>query len=104
MSQWILLAQSLRSQQLNKVLGATRRVLSTMSEIDVPVIGAGVGRFLALDVATQCGLKYRELGEISRDDARALNPRYIADYAPAVAVASLLHSKLENIDDLQRLS
>jgi probable H4MPT-linked C1 transfer pathway protein len=93
-SQWLMLAKSLRANQLDKIARATRRVLSTMIEIDVPIIGAGVGRFLVRDVAFQCGLEYRDFSGISVDQAETLETSYQADYAPAVAVASLLHSQL----------
>jgi uncharacterized hydantoinase/oxoprolinase family protein len=94
MNQWILLARSLRARQLNIISRATRRVLSAMVEVEMPVIGAGIGRFLVRDVALQCGLKYRDFTELTAQMTTTLSVSGTAEYAPAVAVACLLRKRL----------
>jgi probable H4MPT-linked C1 transfer pathway protein len=56
-----------------------------------PLIGAGVGRFLVIDLAARCQQSYRSVDQLlcSGNDDAALRAR-AADCAPAVAVAQLL--------------
>ncbi len=89
---WSSLAMFLRGQQLFTITQAARRRLSAMSETCMPVIGAGVGRFLARDVAVLIGLEYLDFNQvIINDNIQAVDSQCIADYAPAVAVARLMY-------------
>lgn len=94
MKQWVALAKLLRCRQLETISCATHRVLSTMVEVEIPVIGAGIGRFLVRDVALQCGLKYRDFTELTAQMTTTLSVSGTAEYAPAVAVACLLRKRL----------
>ncbi|HFD11013.1 MAG TPA: H4MPT-linked C1 transfer pathway protein [Crenotrichaceae bacterium] len=96
MSDWVMLARYLRAKQLDTIKQAADKVLltMTMTETGVTIIGAGVGRFLVRDVALQCELEYQDFTEIIHFETQDQNISYAADYAPAVAVACLLHKQL----------
>lgn len=92
-SQWLKLAQSLRAMQVEKISRATRRVLSTMTGSGIPLIGAGVGRFLVGDITFQCGLEYQDYTDVIAAQTNTKVLGDVADCAPAVAVACLLHQQ-----------
>lgn len=94
MNDWVMLAKSLRAEQLETIKRAVIRVLSTMRDVEVSMVGAGVGRFLVRDLALQCGLEYCDIEELMASRAYTEQLPNIADYAPAVAVACLLHHQL----------
>jgi (4-(4-[2-(gamma-L-glutamylamino)ethyl]phenoxymethyl)furan-2-yl)methanamine synthase len=85
---WEQLAASLAEVQLSRISEAYER-LETRESIpsDAPVIGAGVGRFLAADLATRHGRSYLEFAELLPPGAAS--PNAVSDSAPAVAVAAL---------------
>jgi probable H4MPT-linked C1 transfer pathway protein len=85
---WHALAGALRAAQCQRILGAgVRQVERVGLAADAPVVGAGVGRFLARDLARALGRRYLDFGELVPADA-TLRER-VADCAPAVAVALL---------------
>lgn len=89
---WRGLAEAFIRRQTATIELAIDRVLSG-SELpgDAPVIGAGIGRFLAEQLARRFGRPYRDFG----DTIAAASPRLrslASDIAPAVAVALLLSS------------
>jgi hypothetical protein len=64
-----------------------------MTGLGIPLIGAGVGRFLVGDIAFQCGLEYQDYTDVIADQTKTKVLGDVADCAPAVAVACLLHQQ-----------
>jgi probable H4MPT-linked C1 transfer pathway protein len=89
---WRHLAESFVRRQAVSIEIAVDRVLSASDlPSDVPVIGAGTGRFLAEELARRFRRPYRAFGD--NIEAPSLRLRSLAsDIAPAVAVALLLAS------------
>jgi probable H4MPT-linked C1 transfer pathway protein len=89
---WRHLAESFVRRQAVSIEMAVDRVLSASDfPGDVPVIGAGTGRFLAEELARRFRRPYRAFGD--NIEAASLRLRSLAsDIAPAVAVALLLAS------------
>lgn len=86
---WRRLAFHLSELQLRRVHAACERALSRgVVEDPVPVIGAGVGRFLAQQLAARLGSSYVDFGSLVQAAESAERTR-VADCAPAVAVAEL---------------
>lgn len=86
---WDGLARVLAERQLETLREAAARVLAEAAvPAGAPMIGAGVGRFLAVALARQFGMPYRGFDALieARDPAIAASA---ADCAPAVAVALL---------------
>jgi uncharacterized hydantoinase/oxoprolinase family protein len=91
-SAWRRLAEAFVRRQSTAIELALDRVLSS-SDLpeDAPVIGAGIGRFLADEIARRFRRPYRDFGET----IAATSPRLrslAADIAPAAASALLLSS------------
>jgi probable H4MPT-linked C1 transfer pathway protein len=89
---WRRLAEAFIRRQCTTIELALDRVLSSsdLSE-DAPVIGAGTGRFLAVELARRFHRPYQDFG----DTIVASTPRVrslAADIAPAAAAALLLSS------------
>ena len=87
---WRRLASAIAEAQSRQVQEAAERVLSDAKLArDAPLIGAGVGRFVAQQLAARLGRPYRGFESIidAPDGAVAAGA---ADAAPAVAVALLL--------------
>jgi probable H4MPT-linked C1 transfer pathway protein len=87
---WRLLAEHFARRQLHQIEAAADQVLSAADlPREAPVVGAGVGRFLASELARRLGRPYRSFA-----DAIAVASPDLAsdacDIAPAVAVAMLL--------------
>lgn len=84
--EWRQLAQWFAEQQIQLITNACLSVLSNHCELSskFPVIGAGVGRFIAKAVAERLGHSFIDFSELT-------TPQLIsaADHAPAVAVALL---------------
>ncbi|MFG1376426.1 hydantoinase/oxoprolinase family protein [Xanthobacter autotrophicus] len=74
--------------QVHRLQGALAQVLSAGGvAADAPLVGAGVGRFLATRLATRTRRPYRDAGEILAECPALATAA--ADCAPAVAVARL---------------
>lgn len=87
---WRRLACAIGQAQLRQLQDAAARVMSAaVLPSDAPLIGAGVGRFVAQQLARRLELPYRSFESIidASDGAVAAGA---ADAAPAVAVALLL--------------
>ena len=87
---WRVLARSIAEAQSGQVQEAAERVLSHAKLTrDAPLVGAGVGRFVAQQLAARLDRPYRSFESIidASDGAVAGGA---ADAAPAVAVALLL--------------
>ncbi len=93
---WFLVAKILRSMQLKTITQATYRVLSTLPEIQLPLIGAGIGRFLVRDLAIGFGFQYRDFSQLGIFQYEKRNLTDTSDYAPAVAVGCLLYEQLHS--------
>jgi probable H4MPT-linked C1 transfer pathway protein len=94
--QWCRLASYFSRQQLNSIeqaceLAAARNILSDQA----PLVGAGVGRFLAERLAQRLGRPYIDLQSLLNTDR--LLAGHPADCAPAVAVAELARRALQDV-------
>lgn len=91
LARWQAFALALRQQQLQKIFLASQQRLSLAQHLptNAPIIGAGVGRFLAQDVARLLGRDYVDFSALCPETLldSALTT---ADCAPAVAVACLV--------------
>jgi probable H4MPT-linked C1 transfer pathway protein len=85
---WEALAFALTGRQLFQLECAAERVLSAVAlSADAPLVGAGVGRFLALELARRLRRPYRDFASlVAVPEALAAAS---SDAAPAVAVALL---------------
>ena len=86
---WRGLARSIAGRQLQELQDAAERVLSAAAlPIEAPLIGAGVGRFLAQTLARRLARPYLGFENII-DASDSVVAAGAADAAPAVAVALL---------------
>lgn len=90
-SHWHQLAQWFAEKQIQLVTNAILQVLSSHSELaqNAPIIGAGVGRFIAKACAQRLNHPYQDFHDLvdsSNTD--------ISDHAPAVAIALLAQQQL----------
>lgn len=85
LARWQAVAQNIRQQQIQKIQTSCELQLKNQN---VPLIGAGVGRFLVTEIAENLNLPYVDFSTLCQTNENlAFNP---ADCAPAVAVARLL--------------
>jgi (4-(4-[2-(gamma-L-glutamylamino)ethyl]phenoxymethyl)furan-2-yl)methanamine synthase len=91
--QWLALAQAWREAMLREIESQMARVAeATGSAADAPIVGAGCGAFLAVELARRAGRPYRRFSQCvpsasgAQDSERA---RWADVCAPAVAVALL---------------
>ena len=87
-ARWQAFAKQLRQQQLEKIVSACQQRLNVAKNPPVAVIGAGVGQFLARDVAKLLDCDYLDFAALCPEliGQSELSP---ADCAPAVALACL---------------
>lgn len=86
---WRKFAKSLRDEQLNTIRqGCERQLARSKPSSAGPFIGAGIGRFLARELAAEMDFAYLDFSELFPpiSDKAGLT---VADCAPAAAVASL---------------
>lgn len=90
---WRELARHFAELQLQLVLDGASQVLNeTPLPLHAPVIGCGVGSFIAMEVASRLGRPYRGLADlVPKDDDTAF---WVSSCAPAVAVGLLAASRL----------
>lgn len=86
LAQWQQLAQWFAQQQCHLINQAVLHVISAHTDLskDAPIIGAGVGRFIAKQCAQQLNRPYQNF-----HDLLAIAHSEASDHAPAVAVALL---------------
>jgi len=84
---WRRLAQHLAERQRQTLQAAIDCVVSRGLDDAAPIVGAGVGRFLARDLAGRLGRRYADFADMIDGDAQA--KEWAARCAPAAAVASL---------------
>ncbi|AEG00675.1 hydantoinase/oxoprolinase family protein [Methylomonas methanica] len=86
---WQAFALTLKQQQKDKLYQAClRQVQRTASTAGLGFVGAGVGRFLAKEIAGEFGLEYLDFNLLLASSAE-VGEIDAADCAPAVAVAYL---------------
>ena len=87
---WTAFAQTLKQQQKINIQKACSQQLDRIRQDANPacLVGAGVGRFLAKEIANELGLQYRDFNDLLRLGS-AIEQIDAADCAPAVAVAYL---------------
>lgn len=86
--EWRRLARWLARAQLESIERACARALSRgLLDDDAPVVGAGTGRFLAMELAVRLRRPYRDF--VSLFAGAEADPEWISTCAPAVAVAYL---------------
>lgn len=85
-SRWQQLALWFAQQQVHQINNACLQVLSAhpLLTTDCPIIGAGIGRFIAQQCADQLGRDYIDFSSLTSPHSDLA-----ADHAPAVAVALL---------------
>jgi probable H4MPT-linked C1 transfer pathway protein len=82
---WQAVARNIRAQQLQKIQTSCELMLKNQK---MPIIGAGIGRFLVQEIAANLNLPYIDFASLCESNKNlTFNP---ADCAPAVAVARLL--------------
>ncbi len=88
-ARWLLFAGNLRECQLTKIQEACLlRLRAFTRDVPVPVIGAGVGRFLAKSLAANLDLPYIDVNELFVPFV-CLGDYHAADCAPSAAIAGL---------------
>lgn len=89
-SHWRELANTIRHQQLLRIQRACEKHLSRREQtMEIPLIGAGIGRFLLQDIAKTLAIEYIDFNDLFKAP-REETVMQIADCAPAVAVAYLV--------------
>lgn len=88
LTRWQGIAYYCRAEQLKLIKTACIQQLARTTNATIPLIGAGVGRFLIKQIALDLKLPYIDFSELlpSINHASLLSP---ADCAPAIAVAYL---------------
>ncbi len=86
---WQAFAHNLRGQQVQKIrLACEQLSVNSGLSANAPIIGAGIGRFLAQQLAGQWARPYLDFSRLCQSSATTPNA---ADCAPAVAVGYLNH-------------
>lgn len=86
-SRWQAIAKNIRQQQIERIQTGCKLLLQNQK---IALVGAGVGRFLVQELATNLKLPYVDFSTLFEvNENLAFNP---ADCAPAVAVAYLLRN------------
>ncbi|NQY27400.1 MAG: H4MPT-linked C1 transfer pathway protein [Piscirickettsiaceae bacterium] len=90
-SHWLQLAQWFTEKQTQLVTDAILQVLSSHPDLaaDAPIIGAGIGRFIAKTCAQRLNRPYQDFHDLI-DSANT----DISDHAPAVAISLLAQQQL----------
>lgn len=89
LQEWQELAYAIREQQLSRIQSACQQQLQRFPDnVRIPLIGAGIGRFLIQEIAQRLELEYIDFKTLFARPATDTGMN-IADCAPAVAVAYL---------------
>ena len=89
LSMWRGVAEYVREQQVQIIKNACRkRLFKLKMPSDTPIVGAGVGRFLAEDIAHKFNREYIDFSSLVNFNNSDLEIK-IGDCAPAVSVACL---------------
>ncbi len=93
LSIWQHVSEYIREQQLQLIINACRKQLSKFSQpLNIPIIGAGVGRFLIEEVAQRFNRQYIDFESLCKFK-KANNEINIGDCAPAASVACLAYQR-----------
>jgi probable H4MPT-linked C1 transfer pathway protein len=93
-SRWRSFAENIRYQQIRKIQAACEYRLTVLDKArSLPLVGAGIGRFLAKEIARSLHMDYIDFSEFF-EQIPASTKITTADCAPAVAVAILLKTSL----------
>lgn len=86
---WRQFAKNIRTQQLKRIQrGCEYRLQNVTTSKNMPMIGAGIGRFLVEQLAQLSGHPYLDFSDLIPEPSK-LTELTAADCAPAVAVAFL---------------
>jgi probable H4MPT-linked C1 transfer pathway protein len=98
LARWQAVARDIRRQHTSRIQQSCALQLRRHSStVKLPLIGAGVGRFLVQEMAANLNCPYVDFSTLftaSHNNALAFSP---ADCAPAVAVAYLLNSNQQGM-------
>jgi (4-(4-[2-(gamma-L-glutamylamino)ethyl]phenoxymethyl)furan-2-yl)methanamine synthase len=87
---WEAFAFNLRSQQIARIQSACQQqVERVLLPKNAPLIGAGVGRFLVKQIASNIGYAYVDYSDLFSGTIKQASTHDVADCAAAVAVACL---------------
>lgn len=89
LAMWRAVAEYIREQQIQVILNACRKQLSRAGQsLDIPIAGAGVGRFLVQEIAQRLNRHYVDAASLFEYEGMedGINA---GDCAPAAAVACL---------------
>jgi (4-(4-[2-(gamma-L-glutamylamino)ethyl]phenoxymethyl)furan-2-yl)methanamine synthase len=91
LNRWEKLAQNLRQQQIERIQIACEKQLSRIRLPDhAPLIGAGIGRFLVNEIASNLARPYVDYSDLFSNSVNQLNVHNAADCAAAAALACLV--------------
>ncbi len=89
MATWKHVAEYVREQQLQMIINACRKQLTKFSQPqNIPIVGAGVGRFLIREIAQRFNRKYIDFENLCKYE-NSHSEFNVGDCAPAAAVACL---------------
>ena len=92
-SLWRQVAQYVREQQLQMIINACRKQLTKFAEPqNVPIVGAGVGRFLIQEIAQRFNRRYIDFESLCKCESTD-NEFNAGDCAPAASVACLAYQR-----------
>ncbi|KAF3981766.1 MAG: H4MPT-linked C1 transfer pathway protein [Methylococcales symbiont of Hymedesmia sp. n. MRB-2018] len=92
LSYWLQFAEDIKQQQKNRIIQACEKQLSRKLASNKDFfIGAGVGRFLVKQIASEWGYPYRDFSDLIASKCNATEMT-VADCAPAASVALLAMS------------
>ena len=92
-AKWKHVAEYVREQQLQMIINACRKQLTKFSQPqEIPIIGAGVGRFLIQEIAQRFNRKYIDFESLCT--YKNMHDEFnVGDCAPAASVACLGYQK-----------
>ena len=86
---WITFALDLKKQQKQQITNASlRQLVRATKDKKMTLVGAGIGRFLAQEIAQDLNLPYQDFEDLFKPNHQHLNYS-LSDCAPTVAVAAL---------------
>ena len=93
LSIWKHVSEYIREQQLQLIINACRKQLSKFSQpLNIPIIGAGVGRFLIEEAAQRFNRRYIDFESLCKFK-KTNNEISVGDCAPAASVACLAYQR-----------
>ena len=89
LAQWQEVAGYIREQQIQTIINACRKCLSRVRQsLEVPIIGAGVGRFLVREIAQRLNRQFIDAASLFEYEG-ANDGVSVGDCAPAASLACL---------------